>query len=290
MVRIGHIPTVLGAVFAILSVPLLAQSSPEQTPSAPVKSRAIPPPVQPVPFPVGASGATSIPSIEFQPTEQMSQSDRLLTSNDESSIAEHAATNGFDLSQGKWSYEQIVCPALPNHLFLRYMQNNGVGDLTVFSASIPRNGEGRVRIIPIQKRSYSLFSPAPINALTISAFNHIRGEEGEGQSSSWLGNALCYAALAGAQPQLAPTGEEAQPGKIAPPMTAILSVPAKGGEVIKFIDAAATPRPMEWTMTFSSKGKLMKASRAPAPGIATRPIPVNSPAPTTKSIPQSDSH
>ena len=69
--------------------------------------------------------------------------------------------------------------------------------MSVFSASVPRNGAGRVRIVPILKRGYSLFSPAPINALTISAFNHIRAEEGEAANSDWLGNALCYAALAG---------------------------------------------------------------------------------------------
>ena len=119
-------------------------------------------------------------------------------------------------SKGQWSYQQVVCPALPNHLFLQYTRNNGVGDVTMFTASIPRGGEGRVRIIPILRRGYSLFSPAPINALTISAFNHIRAEEPDGTSSNWLGNGLCYAALAGAHPRIAEAHQEPDIDRPAP--------------------------------------------------------------------------
>ena len=74
--------------------------------------------------------------------------------------------------------QKIACPRLTNHLFVQFTRNNGNGDVSIFSASIPRNGMGRIRIVPILKRSYSLFSPAPINSMTISAFNHIRSEEG----------------------------------------------------------------------------------------------------------------
>src|ERR1700751_175171 len=152
MVRFGHIPAVLiAAVVLFLSAPLLAQAGPGQAGGIPSKVRTVPPAANPRPFSIVGPRVKSVPSIEFVPADQMSQGDRLLTSNDESSIAEHAEINGFNLDQGRWSYQQIVCPAFPNHLFLRYTQNNGVGDITVFSASIPRNGEGRVRVIPIQK-------------------------------------------------------------------------------------------------------------------------------------------
>lgn len=287
MVRFGpayvSLSAVLGAVLAALAV---AQSGPDNIVSTPYKVRVVPPAVAPGPFPVGGAKSSSTPSVMFRAPEEMSQTDRLLASNDESSIAEHAQMDGFDLNRGKWSFEQIVCPGFPSHLFLRYTQNNGVGDVTAFSASIPRNGQGRVRIIPIQKRSYSLFSPAPVNAITIAAFNHIRVEEGAAQSSSWLGNALCYAALAGAQPQLA-SEKELRTGESAPALNAILEVPVKGGEVIKFVDEAAKPRPKQWTMTFSPNGKLTKASQAPAPSIETRSIPATPGAPSVRPVPQS---
>ena len=267
-----------------LTASVLAQTTDESASVS--KVRTVPPAVAPRPFLTVAPEAKSVPSIEFRPAGQMRESDRLLVSNDESSIAEHAATNGFNLDEGRWSYEQIVCPALPNHVFLRYTQNNGDRDITVFSASVPRNGEGRARIIPIQRRSYSLFSPAPINALTISAFNHIRAEEGTGRSTGWLGIGLCYAALAGANPEVAPADADALgSGVPLPLMGAILEVPVRGGEVIKFVDSAAARRPMEWTMTFTEQGKLVKATHTPAAMSAARPVPASSAVKSTRQVP-----
>ncbi|MFZ0745456.1 MAG: hypothetical protein WAM85_13680 [Terracidiphilus sp.] len=216
----------------------------------------------------------------------MTRRDLNLAADAESSIAEHAGLNGFEFEQGKWNYQQVVCPALPNHLFLQYTRNNGVGDVTVFTASIPRSGEGRVRIVPILRRGYSLFSPAPINALTISAFNHIRAEEPEGASSSWLGNGLCYSALAGAHPRI-PSADGELPGAgPAVGFSAVMEIPIHGGEIIRFADAGAKPRPMEWAMTFTHKGRLINAKHFPAPLIAEKPVPQNSPVLKTWAVPQ----
>jgi hypothetical protein len=210
----------------------------------------------------------------------MSESDRLLVADAESSIAEHAAFSGFDFDKTSWTYQQVVCRALPNHLFLQFMRNNGAGDVTVFSTSIPRGNEGRVRIIPVLRRGYSLWSPAPINAMTISAFNHIRAEELRSEESSekdsdWLGNGLCYAALAGAHPQIAPPDATPALHKPVPALSAVLEVnlAGKNQEVIRFADAAALPHPMQWTMTFARDGKLIKATHSPAPMATVRQVP-----------------
>jgi hypothetical protein len=79
-----------------------------------------------------------------------------------------------------------------------------------------------------------------------------------------LGTGLCYAALAGANPQAAPLADASvsQEFPAAPP--AILEIPNGGGAIIRFTDGSAAPRPMEWTMTFDSKGKLLKAAHLPA--------------------------
>ncbi|MFY9854404.1 MAG: hypothetical protein WAK26_11070, partial [Terracidiphilus sp.] len=159
--------------------------------------------------------------------------------------------------------------ALPNHLFLQFTRNNGTGDTSVFSASIPRGGEGRVRIIPILRRGYSLFSPAPINALTISAFNHIRAEEHPVSAPDWLGTGLCYAALAGAKPEIGST-EETDFHKMPSAPTGRLVIPMRGGANIRFTDVSTAPRNMEWAMTFNGKGRLLKATHARAPQLRTR--------------------
>ncbi len=289
MVRLSVFPLVITA--AILCVPpatLQAQTAPEQNPGTQLHGKTVPPPVEPKPFSVHGSKRKAEFTIEFLPSDQMTEKDRLLVADAESSIAEHAGFAGFEFDRTTWSYQQVVCPALPNHLFLQFMRNNGVGDVTVFSASIPRDGEGRVRIIPILRRGYSLFSPAPINALTISAFNHIRAEEPSGSNSDWLGNGLCYAALAGARPQIVSPNATPAPNKPIPALTAVLDVQlqAKNEEVIRFADAAAIPHPMEWTMTFTRQGRLIKATHSAALMERASPVTQKSAVIKTVQVPQ----
>jgi hypothetical protein len=213
-----------------------------------------------MPFPPGGKTPVPAAALEFRPFDQMAQQDRDLAAEAESAIGERARFAGIEFNQGKWNSQQVVCSALPNHLFLQFTRNNGAGDVSVFSASIPRGGDGRVRIIPILRRGYSLFSPAPINALTLSAFNHIRAEEHPDKAPEWLATGLCYAALAGAHPQIGPPDEKlpaAPPGR--------LVIPLNGGAVISFTDVSAIPRSMEWTMTFDGRGKLLKATHSVAP-------------------------
>jgi hypothetical protein len=113
-------------------------------------------------------------------SSQMTERDRRLAVNAESSIAKQDRDSNLEFNKRHWVYQQILCPALPNHIFLRYLGNNGGGDATVFTASIPRGQQGRVPIIPIVRRGDSIFSPVPINTLTGSVFNHIRAEENFG--------------------------------------------------------------------------------------------------------------
>ncbi|MDE3201549.1 MAG: hypothetical protein KGN79_11585 [Acidobacteriota bacterium] len=282
--RTGSFILALTITLTALLAPTLCAQGVEPLPKG--HTHIVPPGIPPTPFDPSGDHAHPAVSIEFRPAEHMSQIDRELASNAESSVAEHAANSGFNLNNGSWSYQQIVCPALPGHLFLQYTRNNGAGDVTVFSASIPRGQEGRVRIVPILKRSYSLFSPAPINALTISAFNHIRVEEADPHPSNWLGTGLCYAALAGAHPRVPLPQPEFVVSAHVPAQTAHLEEHEKGGEVIRFADAAALPKPMEWSMTFKANGKLVKATHAPVDLVDTRPVPNTSGTIKTWSLPQ----
>ncbi len=194
----------------------------------------------------------------------MTRKDLDLEADAESTIRERAALAGMDFEQGKWNYRQVLCPVLPNHILLKFTRNNGAGDKSVFTASIPRNGEGRVRIVPILLRSYSLFSPAPINALTISAFNRIRAEEQLDGTPDWLTTGLCYAALAGTQPQVASTPQEAGEQRFSSDQSAVMEVPGHGGATVRFTDLEAAPKAMAWTLVFDAQGKLLKAAHRPA--------------------------
>ncbi len=250
------------ATTAAVCVPVAAQ--PDQGLPAPQPRHVRNAAQRPMPFSPGSETTKPVDALEFRPYEQMSQQDRDLAANAQSLIGEHAGFAGVDFPEGKWSSQQIVCPALPNHLLLQFMRNNGEGDVSAFSASIPHAGtDGRVRIIPILRRGYSLFSPSPINALTLSVFNQIRAEEHSTQTPTWLETGLCYGALAGAHPQMAP--EETAVNKLPAAPPGRLDIPMHGGAVISFTDASAIPRPMLWTMTFDGKGRLLKATHSPVP-------------------------
>lgn len=267
---------------AAISGAVRAQTAREISPTVPQEK-----PIQPTAIKAPSDSNTSdsglLRSVEFRPADQMNTRDREVEANAESAISEHARYSGLEFNTGRWTYEQISCAAFPEHLFLRFMRNNRTGDVSLFSVSIPRNNEGRVRIIPIQLRGYSLFSPAPINALTMSAFNHIRAEENPDQRpvSAWLATGLCYAALAGGHPQLAPTdGNALQAKSMALNSIALnkglLQVSGNGGASISFDDLSAIPKPMHWSMVFDGRGKLVKASHTTAELLSIEPIKPNS--------------
>lgn len=286
MVRSGASHLLLATALAcVLPVAFQAQANAQEIAQDQKHTWIVPQAVSPMPFSTDAPTQRSGLSIEFRPADRMTGADQLLAADAESSIAERAGFADFELGQGKWTYQQIVCRALPDHLFLQYTRNNGSGDVTVFSASIPHGGQGRVRIIPILRRGYSLFSPAPINALTISAFNHIRAEEASIDTPDWLGTGLCYAALAGAHPRGLSPSDDATGQQRIPAITPAMEVSAGGSEVIRFADAAATPRPMEWSMTFTRKGKLMKATHTPALLLSSQSAPKNSAISKTWTVP-----
>jgi hypothetical protein len=286
MERVHLLSTALAlSLMAAASSPLNAQAA-ETVPAAGLKVTTVPATVPPMPFPPGSEAPGRVHSIEFISPDKMTEKDKLIEAGAESSIQERTSWAAMDFNGGQWNYRQLVCPALPNHLFLQFTRNNGVGDVSMFSASIPRNGEGRVRIVPIQRRGYSLFSPAPINALTISAFNHIRAEEHANRPPDWLTTGLCYAALAGAHPEAVLLPENAGDQRFPAASAAMMEIPSRGGAIIRFADVAAAPHPMLWTMTFDGKGKLLKASHSPAPLVTARAIPPPTAQPIVKPIPQ----
>jgi hypothetical protein len=240
---------------------------------------------RPMPFSPSHDGKTQ--AIEYRSAEEMTEQDKELAANAESAIGEHAGFAGLEFDQGsnrgKWSYQQVVCPALTNHVFLQFTRNNGVGDVSEFSASIPRGGDGRVRIIPILRRGYSLWSPAPVNTLTISTFNHIRDEEHADQVSDWLGVGLCYASLAAGHRVEAFAEEEEAGLKYPTAMTPSIEISTLGGAIISFTDVSAAEHPMEWGMEFDGKGKLLKARHKSEPVATATKVP--EPTPDTPGIP-----
>ena len=216
------------------------------------------------PFSVEVSTSERAKRIEFRSESQMTPEDRRLVADAASMIQKMADVEGIEFNRDKWNSQQMICPALPDHIFLLFTHNGGVGDVSEFSAAISRSRVGHVRIVPIQRRGYSLFSGAPINAMTISTFNQIRADERSNESRDWLTTGLCYAALSGAHLDISPATEKQEDDQTFGLTTPIIQVLGRGGVIIHFVVAASTPHPMEWTLEFDVKGKLLKATDTPA--------------------------
>lgn len=255
--------------------------------SSPVQFvRVVPQPVPYRPFPVGATpAATGLRTLELLPPEQMTEADRQLEAASERDLAARAAAVGIQYGHDGWSYRQIACAALPGHLLLRFARDNGPGDLSLFSASIPRSGQGKIRVVPLRRRGYSLFSPAPVNAQTVSSFNHIRAEEGSTVQADWLELGLCYAALAGASPWVLEPAPTERAGILPVPGMATLMVEQGRGAAVLFTDRAATPAPMDWALTFDERGTLLKASRRPAATLSSRMLLPGAPPTAERTVP-----
>lgn len=215
------------------------------------------------PFLLGQEAPPISTDVRFRSPDQIAEADRALEAKSHVAIAQHAGLANFQLSEGNWSYRQIDCRAFPNHLFLRFIRDTGPGDRSVFSVSIPRLGQGRLQVIPVLRRGYSLFSPAPGNKGTIAAFNRIRLEDGPHPKIGWLETALCYAALAGADPGIGPLTGDAVVDDPSPPL-AEMQVLLDGGAIVRFTDEAALPHPELWSLTFGPAGDLLRVVREPA--------------------------
>lgn len=245
---------------ALLCAPCTAQearSLPASPAPQPIVRRST---SRPEPFSWGEKSSAAL--VEFFFAEQISPQDRAQWASAQAAISEHAEAAGLDFRRGSWDVRQIACSALPNHLFLAFTRAGGTADASAFTASIPR-GAGQVRVIPILRHGYSPFSPAPINPLTISTFNHLRAEEHPTQPADWLATELCYAALAGARPQADQVGSGNDQLNSAAAFGRLTISAGNGGE-ISFIDRNASSRRNLWTMSFDANGKLLTVSLSPA--------------------------
>lgn len=262
----------------------------------PSESSTMPYPAKPVPqartlSPFSMNATSGIGHfIVYRPLEEMSQSDRDLAAKTLPAIRDAAAFAGIDYDKEKWSYRELECQALPGHLFLLFAGDSGVGDASLFSAAIPRAGKGRVRAIPVERRGFALFSPAPVNQFALAEFNRIRAEEQAGPPPDWLSTSLCFAALTEPRLEVSASPSPSPVANIALSFPPTLEVGVDGESTVRFVNVAEPRQPMQWVLTFDAKGQLVKVVHLPTPVYATTIVattPSESPSPPAR--PQSGS-
>jgi hypothetical protein len=194
--------------------------------------------------------------VVVRPADAMKQEDKDLAAGAALTIRQRAEFNDLGFNEGDWQQSQLDCPAFPQHLLLRFTRNRGAGDVSMFTASIPRDKGGRVRVIPILRRGYMLISPAPVNKLTISAFNEIRAEEHQGEVTDWSAESLCYAALSSVR-----WYEPKADTTITPVGSNTLQLQPDGGLSVAL--ELAAPAPGRWVVMYGRKGQLERAEYTP---------------------------
>jgi hypothetical protein len=245
----------------------------------PTESSTMPYPAKPVPQaknlnPFSSNVSSGIGHfIVYRPREEMSQSDRDLAAKTLPAIRDAAAFAGIEFDKEKWSYRQLECQALPGHLFLLFAGDSGVGDASLFSVAIPRAGKSRVRVIPVERRGFSLFWPAPVNELAVAAFNRIRAAEPAGPPPDWLSTGLCYAALTEPRLEISASPSTSPEANLALSFPPTLEVGVDGESTVRFVNVAEPRQPMQWVLTFDPKGRLVKVEHLPMPLYATTIVP-----------------
>ena len=68
--------------------------------------------------PLGSS--PTVISLDHLEPNQMSQADYEVVSNLSAELSKQAALANFDISSPAWHYQQIVCPAFPDYVFLAF--------------------------------------------------------------------------------------------------------------------------------------------------------------------------
>lgn len=218
------------------------------------------------PFAVDAPASQRATAIAFLQRDSMTAQDRQAVHDALPEIQRKAAARGFDLDRGAWSYEQIACPVFPAHILLLFSRDGGIGDVSRFSAIVPRDAGESVHVLPILRRSYALFTPAAVNPVTIAAFNVLRAHEHPGQKVDWLATGLCYAALTGNAVQLSSPANASGTKPFSPAMNSLLQVEEDGSAVVRFFDSEDPVQVEAWSLTFDKNGHLNNVAITPVSG------------------------
>ena len=211
---------------------------------------------------------------------QMSTADRALLQQREVDVSSAAAFYGFDISDSHWTYQQIVCRSLPDHMMLNFENDSVEHGPSHFVAVVPANGD-KVQVVTDYAHGLLPFHAAWEKSAAYEAFNQMittdRGEHELGPSSHWLNLGMCFAALTGHLPKVSVPKESVEASEALAKRSGstpiILIDPGKDAEVL-FSDIS-TARTGNWRLRFDKRGRLTKAELETAGPMKTRVVPMS---------------
>jgi hypothetical protein len=211
---------------------------------------------------------------------QMSAADRALLQQREGDVSSAAAFYGFDISDSRWTYQQIICRTLPDHMMLNFENDSVEHGPSRFVAVVPANGD-KVQVVTDYAHGLLPFHAAWEKSAAYEAFNQMittdRGEHELGPSSHWLNLGMCFAALSGHLPKVAVPKESVEASETLTKLNGstpiILIDPGKHAEV-DFSDISAS-KTGNWRLRFDNRGRLTKAKLDSAGPLKTRAVPMS---------------
>jgi hypothetical protein len=216
---------------------------------------------------------------------QMSAADRALLEQREVDVSSAAAFYGFDISDNRWTYQQIVCRSLPDHMMLDFENGSVEHGPSHFVAVVPANGD-KVQVVTDYAHGLLPFHAAWEKSTAYQAFNQMittdRGEHELGPSSHWLNLGMCFAALSGHLPRVAVPKESVEASEALTKRngsTPIIMIDAEKNAEVDFSDISAA-KTGNWRLQFDHRGRLTKAELDSVAPLKTRVVPMSPVIPT----------
>lgn len=200
-------------------------------------------------------------SLQHLAADEMDDGDRELLHKRQKELNTEAQFYSYDLTAGSWTYDQTVCPVLPEILLLHYLQKFPDGSESLFTALIPR-GPGRVRVVPVLYRNASPYIPAVKNPRNFALFNSLvpapvakKDSDPEGQ---WLSLGVCFAEVVGGRPNV-PDQPSLDAATIKAPLATYRFDAATKQRQIQFSDRDAAKVYTIWTISLNDDGRVTGA-------------------------------
>ncbi len=233
--------------------------------------------------PIGTTPLSSPPSVislEHLEPGQMNAADYEVVSNLSPELSKQAALANFDISNPGWHYQQIMCPAFPDYVFLAFTHGAEESGSSRFAAMLPRNS-AQVRIVSTYAHGLLPFDASWNRPGTFEVFNGMlrqeRGRTPLSHARNWLMIAVCYAELSGYPVQVlnySPIPDKSLDLLRLDGNQPQMMIEADQSADVTFSDVSRPTMTTNWSLHFDRHGQITSAARKLAhqsPTIALKP-------------------
>ena len=198
----------------------------------------------------------------------MSNADYQVVSNLSAELSKQAALANFDISSPAWHFQQIVCPAFPDYVFLSFTHGPDDSGSSHFGALLPRN-DAQVRVVTTYAHGLLPFEASWNRPGTFEVFNGMlrqeRGTTPISYAPNWLMISVCYAELSGYPVQVLTTVPRPEPTLDMLRLDANqpqMVIASDQSADVTFSDVSRPTITTNWTLHFDRHGQITSASRS----------------------------